>query len=56
MEYELKIVKRKPNPDYPPKQPNYYPETPAYLSEECLMVIVTENQFEAIRKAALEVF
>lgn len=61
MNYEIKITKREPNPDYkPPKTAQQiYRESydiPRELIHEVLSIEITEEQYKAIKKAALEVF
>lgn len=56
MEYQLNITKRVPNPDYQEKRSPYDPESMRYLATTELLVTISEEQFEAIRKAVLEKF
>lgn len=61
MDYELKITRREPNPEYkPPKNLgdicNQRYDVPKYTTYDVLSVEVSHEQFEAIRKAVLDKF
>ena len=56
MEYQLTILKRELNPEYQEKRHSYQTEQDRFLSERRLEVTVTQEQFEAIRKAVLDKF
>lgn len=54
--YLLRITKVVPNPDAVPDKPWYGREPDRFLEVEALSMTVTDAQFQAIRKAVLEVF
>lgn len=58
MEYEITITKREDNSKFDPDRKNYsYNDNQEpYVYRDCLKTVVTEAQFEAIRKAVLEKF
>ena len=63
MEYTITITKKERNLKYEPKRKNMYdnmsnsePQELQFFEYPALIFDATEKQFEAIRKAALEVF
>lgn len=55
--YRLTIVRQAPNPKYEKERDRYYGSgTPPTIDMEALSTVVTQEQFEAIRKAVLETF
>lgn len=61
MDYELKITRRVPNPDYAPPKDAYGIMTqrydiPQYSTYDVLSVEISPEQFEAIRKAVIDNF
>ena len=62
MKYELKITALAENPDYEKQMKEYdndrygKPIPDRIITVSCLETVVNEEQFSAIRKAALEVF
>lgn len=56
MNYQLQITKRELNPEFQEKGNYYYREVPQYLEENVLLVEITEQQFESIRKSVIEKF
>ena len=55
--YRLEITRRISNPQYDPKQAGYPGEhVDSLLTLSDLSITITETQFQAIRKAVLEVF
>ena len=59
MEYIITINKREKNPEYKPKKQNMYdsePSQPQFFEYPIFTFEATAAQFEAIRKAVLEVF
>ena len=54
--FRLEITRMIPNPKYAPTQSPYGREEQEYLHTTALTVLVSQEQFEAIRKAVLERF
>jgi len=54
--YELIITRRQPNPKFREYQMAHGPHEEPFLTHDALRISVTPAQFEAIRKAVLEVF
>lgn len=60
-EYVITVCKREKNPEYDPKKDydpiNYrnYPAPLPYLEYRELYVVLTEDEFKAVKKACLEV-
>ena len=58
MEYKITIEKMERNPDYKPRESIYdsHNKNLEYIQFPALTFSASDKQFEAIRKAALEVF
>lgn len=57
-EYEMVITKREKNPEFKPGKV-YYNEReqePQFLSTKELHTVLTETEFQAVKKSVLEVF
>lgn len=52
----LSILRRELNPNYKPRRDNYGTSEPQYLETQSMIVEITEEQFEAIRKEVLKNF
>ena len=56
MEYEITILKREPNPEFNPKDRYYEQErNQQFLTQKTLHTILTDKEFQAVKKACLEV-
>ena len=55
MEYVLTIEKREPNPEYKPQQMFNRSEIPPFIERKEMYVALTEAEFQAVKKAVLEV-
>lgn len=58
-QYELTVTRRQPNPEFKENRSGYgvsYGQNPErFISRTKLTVVLTEKEFDAVRKACLEV-